>query len=410
MSDSQVERASLIAVAAVELPRGLLDPLTTEQQALVEVVGHAFLDDPGKWPYFEYVERALDKADLDAAGILATFPRVGYYEAVWCPRSGRPNRDNEVGLTVVGMFHCNALRDRFPRDLTIPQIDISAAFLELLPILVEKYESAPLTPHELQNVEVNSRDVISELHNRGYHFDRLPEPLIFGILDHEPPYIRNGASLHTEGTWTVGLDRGIRAFRGVGSIADYVARLEEFQSKPAPLPLAAPSPLDLVAALDYFDTVWRLAHDGKRLLHPESLERAAKLAYPANTADEFESKVSALGELLRGARDSVPVTRARKVREHPLGWLEAHLVRKLGDESRARVQTSVRTLERVLAVRDAREHGAAQHRAVTALAQLGIAYPIVNWSSAWATIQAQVIEAVGALREELQTSASRASD
>lgn len=55
---------------------GLLDPLTPDQQTLVDLVAEAFtLDD--EWPVFDYLEGWFDREDKNAAETLASFPRVG---------------------------------------------------------------------------------------------------------------------------------------------------------------------------------------------------------------------------------------------------------------------------------------------------------------------------------------------
>lgn len=48
------------------------------------------------------------------------------------------------------------------------------------------------------------------------------------------------------------------------------------------------------------------------------------------------------------------------------------------------------------------QHSGIEHRGVSALIQLGIEYPIIDWQSAWTTIQWRTIDAFNALREEIQ--------
>src|SRR6202043_575595 len=121
------------------------------------------------------------------------------------------------------------------------------------------------------------------------------------------------------------------------------------QPTPPRRPLAAPSPLELVAAIDYLDTVWQLAHGpGQHLFRFESLERPTKLAFPAQTAEEFDSRLSGFGELLREACDSLPKSSARNSRERPLRSFELYLVTMLGATAdKARIRASVLSLEQV---------------------------------------------------------------
>jgi len=91
---------------------GLLDPLTPDQQKLVDLVAEAFALDQG-WPVFDYLEGSFDQEDKNAAETLATFPRFGRwnYAAVWWIGMGQvsqPTTDAEVALTLVGMHHSGA--------------------------------------------------------------------------------------------------------------------------------------------------------------------------------------------------------------------------------------------------------------------------------------------------------------
>ena len=54
---------------------GLLDPLTNDQQRLIDLVGEAFSLD-GAWPFFDYLEGAFDQDHKDAGDTLAQFPRA----------------------------------------------------------------------------------------------------------------------------------------------------------------------------------------------------------------------------------------------------------------------------------------------------------------------------------------------
>src|SRR4051812_32174130 len=70
----------------------LLEPLNAEQQRLVDVVAEAFLAEEYRWPYFDYVEGALDDEGLDAIEVLGSFPSIGRwgYGAVSWNRNNSP--------------------------------------------------------------------------------------------------------------------------------------------------------------------------------------------------------------------------------------------------------------------------------------------------------------------------------
>jgi hypothetical protein len=198
--------------------------------------------------------------------------------------------------------------------------------------------------------------------------------------------------------------RDVFDYEGITSIDDYVARLERLTAMPQPAAVpAAPSPLGLVANLDYLNTVWRL-RQGAPLFVVASAERAAKLAFPAQTSEEFDSRLSGLSEILR--RLDVPrvngKAKPKKPRDRPLGVFENHVLTLVDPSSEGRVRQAIATLESVIFVRDAGQHSPAGERAVAALTDLGIGYPPGDWGQAWETVSAQTVEALSALREELE--------
>jgi hypothetical protein len=58
------------------------------------------------------------------------------------------------------------------------------------------------------------------------------------------------------------------------------------------------SPFTLPAAFDYLDTVWQLKF-GKPLIVPPGLERSARLVLDVATAEEADTALSALAEVLK---------------------------------------------------------------------------------------------------------------
>lgn len=158
-----------------------------------------------------------------------------------------------------------------------------------------------------------------------------------------------------------------------------------------------PSPLDLVATLDYFNAVWQLHFDTKNpIIRLFGAERTARLVYEVRTAEEFSSQVSCLADIFKNMR----VSGADKT---PLARLQSSLKLALPEDSANRIEAATDTLCRVADVRNALfQHGGTEHRGVSALTQLGIEYPITDWQVAWATIQRKTIDAFTALREEIQ--------
>src|SRR4051812_40399804 len=95
----------------------LLDPLTPDQQRLVDFVAAAYVHDGGQWPIFDYLDALFDAEHKDAWEVLYSLPRIGawhYGPAWWVGLNQptlRPSPEQEIELTIVGMHHSATLRD-----------------------------------------------------------------------------------------------------------------------------------------------------------------------------------------------------------------------------------------------------------------------------------------------------------
>ena len=220
----------------------------------------------------------------------------------------------------------------------------------------------------------------------------------------EPATWGGEESWDDEGVWTKGVSRTVLDYEGVSTVEEYIDRLEALTAVPsAPLVEATPSPLNLVSALDYLDMAWRVAQGGPLFSYP-SAERAAKLAYTAATSEELDSRLTALGEILRTANATVRGMGgelAKTTYDEPLAPLRDFLGQQTGLDA-ARVGDALTRLEAALTVRDAAQHTEAGGRAVIALAQqFGLSHPILDPASAWVIISARVVSALTAIREEV---------
>jgi hypothetical protein len=384
----------------------LLAPLNEQQKALVELVGGVFANEPGTWPTFDYLEAQLEKTGVDARDILTSFPTImvpGPYCAVWIESGWNtwPQPGHRVALTLVGMHHCIELTKRFPRDFSIPQFDLVQGYFELINYAAAERRSVQATPTGVRKTEIASGPAISTLQKSGFYFDRFALPILFEMIDKEPGIPFGGGGMEAAGSWTRQATRRVNEFEGIRSIEDYLARLALEQPPERRPQLATPSPLELVTALDYLDTVWQLAFK-KPLFRHRSAERTAKLSHGAQTLDELGTRLSALAEVLRGGRDAIPKPRAKDTPERPLKSIERYLVNQLGAASQTVVEDNVRTLECIVAVRDQGQHIEAGTRAAAALVELGIGFPITSPGAVWVTFQAQAVEALAAIRDEIQ--------
>lgn len=394
---------------AAELPRSLLDPLTENQQRFVDLVGEVYASEPGRWPVFDYVQRTLDQDRIDAIETFESFPTLivlgGNYRALWSGGGlSWPHPDQVIVLTVVGMHHCNALRRRFPHDMSIPEIDLPAAFLTLVRWAARELRAVKPSPTEVLNTEVTSDQIFTALGDR-YRFDQLPPRLLWDLMDREPPFW--GASGHVDADqnrWSRTLSRNLYDYEDIDSIESYVERLLLHQPAVRTPPPSAASPFDLVGALDYLNAIWELML-GKRLFQFHAAEPIAKLGYGAATREEFNAHVSALVDVLRQADaslDAVAQKPGAKKRDRPLLRLETTIVNRLGPASEDQIREQVGVLEAILFVREAGQHSAAGRRGAQAMIDLGAGFPPPSWTAAWEVIERRAVDALGAIREGLQ--------
>jgi len=160
-------------------------------------------------------------------------------------------------------------------------------------------------------------------------------------------------------------------------------------------------PRALVGAIDYLDTVWQLRFNKKKLVHFESLERAALLALPVHSADGFDTALSAFADVV--GHLSVPDQPGAQD-QHPLTKLDAFLAPRLQGANAQRIHDALTTLTLIKTVRHGMQHSKAAPDAAAALHTLGIGYPVRDWAWAWDAIRHAAINAFEALREEIQVS------
>lgn len=378
----------------------LLKPLTANQQRMIEVIGGAFAENSWRWPIFDYVEGVLENEGIDAWTELETLPRdanSGYAVAWWPMRgSAKLQPDEVLGLTVLGLSRVETVN----RTLT----GVVPAFFALVRFLSEWRRLRSLSPSVPRDLRISSAEVVRELESR-----QVPEALLSPVLwrellEHEPATWLGGGSTAVDGTWERDVSREVYRFQALETVESYVEEtVAGFWQPEAPEQLTAPSPFGLVAAIDYLDTVWRLvpAHSD-HLFRLRGAQQVASLAFSANTGEEFDSRLSGLGDLLQSIQLPSGARNPRRDRDKPLGPFNAYLETLL-PESQARIERAIATLHNVIAVRDSGQHSAAGSRGAAALADLGIGFPPPSWAFAWTVVSARTIEALEALREELAT-------
>ncbi|GIF75680.1 MULTISPECIES: hypothetical protein [Asanoa] len=375
---------SVQATTATNATDPLLRPLGAAQQHLLAVVGDA-VTTTGGWPVYQYVQAKLDEQGLDIEEVLATLPYFAHaqlhYSLVRRDRHG-VREEEPVRLSVAGMAHLDA----FAGTATM--------FLRVLNALAERRAAAPFEPGRVVAVQVSGPQLVAELglqHHPGVGL--LPE-----LLGNEPATWHG--SQQGGDDWTYQPSSHLRRFREVADVDDYLTRMRAWLLPPAPAPvLEAVSPLGVVAAFDYLDVVWQLKFD-RKLVHVPSGERLVRLTLPVAGADEFDSRLSALGEMFKGL--DVPGTNGG-----PFDRLRRFLRRALPAVSVPAILGAVDTLQHVTHVRNAGQHVGAAPQAATALRALGLPYPVTDHAGAWDVVQRQVINALDTIRAEANTLPSR---
>lgn len=372
----------------------LLAPLAPEQQRLIDLLADSFIEDDFEWPFFQYVEWMLDHEGLEAWSVLQSFPQVGRwnYGPISWVRSApgmKPREDTEVCLTLVGMAHSPQLREH---------LDVAFALLDFM---AAQRKNSRANRRAITDVVVTS----GEFHAhwvRSRHLD-LPPRLTYQLLEREPGGSFGARSLQPDtGEWSRSVQRDHLDSSEITTIEDYVARLDRWLIAPEPPTTISAPRISLLAAIDYLDDVWRIAF-GKRIFVHHGGERTASLNEDANSCDEFDARLSVLCDRLRtAAKLSGAAATHKKKRNEVLEPILILLKDRLDPSAWPRVEDALAILEATTAMRDSRQHVGASHRALDAAATLGLPHVIVDWASAWQTVSARTVDALGTIRDELR--------
>jgi hypothetical protein len=378
--------------------QGVLKPLADEQQRIVNLVSDTFFKFDAKWPTFQFVEAAFDAERLDAKSVIASFPTVGgggirYGAVASIAWAGNLRPEQPIELTALGLSHYSGTfksqTEALVRDL-----------FRVLAMFIERRRTFRPSPTELTNLTLTSEQVLTGLRDS---VDGLPSASqLYRLMEHEPAFYvgGRGAPDSEASSWYWNVDRQVLAYEGVRDVPEYVRRIAvEYAVPPLTRNQVLVSPRSLPSALDYLDTVWRLAHGREvHLVRLPSAERTMALGYEAGTREEFLERTSTLGDLLK----SLVVPRGGEQRGgHSVERLGAYLRSKLPPESHERVANAIAMLNHIRVVRNAGSHAEAEPEALTAYRAMGIEYPVLNWGNAWDAVRIHAVGAFDALREEL---------
>ncbi len=302
---------------------------------------------------------------------------------MWTERAGPSNLQpkDELALTVAGMSHVPDASDEVQ------------VFLDALAYMIERERANLPAPTDTEPPSLSAGELRNGLAGR-WELDAVALASIRDTLNREPATWNTHLLAHDE-AWEATLSPFMRAYAGLTTPREYLERVVEVLAPagPAPEPLY-PSALSLPEALDYLNTVWRL-HTARPLLRITRAEAAAKLALDCASADEFDSRLSALCGILDGLQ--LPDGDGHKLTD-----LNEYLARALPEESVGRAQGAVDDLRALFALRVWRQHPGAEQRATEAIQRLGLVLPIPDWGETWRHLQAMAVAALSALREEVE--------
>lgn len=333
-----------------------------------------------RWPFWEWVRFRLEQDGFDAEEIYARMPIWQHgYRFIRAERGTLyPGMTESVALTVAGMHYAQHPAMESPIK----------AFLAALRLAAQQQKSAPPQPDQLFAIQLPLIEFATTVNNiSGTSVD--PEALA-AILRGEPA-TWSGVN-QSGGQWSWDLTRvRLRPYRELFECEDYLIQLEKLigvNENPVssePLPAMA-----LPDALDHLDLAWRLVTKGP-LLQVHRVTVAAKLSHPAISADEFESRCSALSDIMNGF--NLPSDGGT------LNNMKAKLTDLLGTQA-GRAHEAVDTLRDVVAVRAGQQHSVVV-RAERARSRLGLNALVGDWAGQWEQIRGVTVQALNTIREEI---------
>lgn len=172
-------------------------------------------------------------------------------------------------------------------------------------------------------------------------------------------------------------------------------------SVPTPPPPREASPLSLPEALDFLDSVWRLAGKG-RLVRPSSFTDAAGLISDCDSVEEFEARLSDVADALdRMQVNPSLLPEDKKETEGALNQFREVLVSLEGVDLDV-VRRSIQTLQRVRGLRHTHQHSGAAHDRARILQDLGIPEARLSWSETLHHVRTRAVDALLAIRTEIR--------
>ena len=364
----------------------LLDPLPDDALSLLRVITDGYAAAGGCWPCWQWVRQQLWTGhDLDAEQILGGLPTWKYdYRPARLGYRGQPVPDigDEVPLSIHGMAYV------YPAVPAVGQlVDAFLAALRTAAVMQRGITPEPTRPAELKVPVEDFTRTVNMAAGTGLTADQL-----CAVLRGEPATWLGINQQNSDWTWNLTSIR-LAPYAEVQSVEDYLALLDDLVAIPEQSALAEYlPPLALPEAFDHLGLAWRIATD-QRLFRIPRAAVPAKLTQPAGSQEEFESRCSALCDMLKSF--DFPAEGGS------LNNMKARLSDLLGEEASGRARAGVDTLRQIFALRAGQQHHGADVRAQRARTALGLAQFGTDWAGAWDHLRATVVQALTIIREEI---------
>jgi hypothetical protein len=361
----------------------LLDRPSDNALHLLRIIANGYAEASGNWPFWQWVTLQLWREGLDAEEVLRGLPTWQYgYRSVRAGVHGQmPKVGDAVPLSIHGMAHT-----------VIPETRrLAGAFIVALRTAAGMYQGIKPSPTQVEEVKIPGGEFTRTVNMAAG--TELSVNQLFEVLRGEPATWLGVNQQGDEWTWDLTNAR-LAPYVGVQDVQDYLVRLEELVAvTDMVVELESLPPMALPEALDHLDLAWRLAAKDHLVRVPRAV-MAAKLTQPAASAEEFESRCSALADLLSSLNFSSD--------GGTLQNMKARLSELLGDRA-GRAIDAVDVLRWVVAVRVGQQHHGADARAQQAKVALGLGRFEGDWSGAWDHLRAVTVQALATIREEVST-------
>jgi hypothetical protein len=363
----------------------LMDQPTADARRLLHLIGRGWHGAHGHWPVWQFVALSLDAEGIDPDATWQAMPtwQLGYRH-VFSSSHGVPGAADPVALTVAGMVHGQ-------HASVLPLV---SAYLAALAEADDAQQTITPSPTEVVSLEIDGSRLTERVNVRSGA--GVNQAQLLGLLRREPPTWTNLREDGDAFRWELSRLR-LRPFRDVRSGEEYLDRLEELVGVASAPRLAAPLPvMALPEALDHLDLAWQVV-TGDHLLRVPRAAVAASLTQAVASGDEFESRCTALADLLANLTvDAGDLPRASR----PLLRLAAQLEERLGSDA-ARAVAAVHVLQAVARVRNAQQHSGAAAQNERDRRALGLTGFGTDWAGAWEQLRVRVVDALTVIREEI---------